>query len=192
MHPLDENDVSWALALHDACDSALNELGQVQGLLHELREDNSNSSTQASAARLLSSRALALQRSLEDIEVRIRRRYSSMATGPSTAGVVKPPAEDTKGAFTAGAVRALAEDENARQELIDAKLELSERLGEDWRRLANALGISRNDQRRFAPGHEAEEIWEWLEWRKDLNKLKPALIKISRKDLADGLPPELG
>src|SRR6266545_2748077 len=56
--------------------------------------------------------------------------------------------------------------DDTKQALIDAKLALSNRLGEDWRDLANALGIPLRYQRRFESGREAEGIWEWLEIRR--------------------------
>ena len=64
------------------------------------------------------------------------------------------------------------------------KLELQQRLGGDWRVLADALGIPAHDQRSFEAGYEARAIWEWLENRRRLDALGPALTTVGRGDLA--------
>lgn len=181
MHPPDQRDVSWALTLQDACDAALKELAQVQDLLDKLRDDDLDPSRQVKAARLLSSHAPALHRLLAEIEARVRGRYPRSAPDSLAADGVESRIEDDD-----------PKHDDTKQALIDAKLALSNRLGEDWRDLANALGIPLRYQRRFESGREAEGIWEWLELRGTLKPLKPALTKVERNDLADELPPQFG
>lgn len=64
-----------------------------------------------------------------------------------------------------------------------SKVEFCSRLGDDWKRLADSLEIQPADQRRFEPGDEARDIWEWLENRKRLQGLPTALQHIRREDL---------
>ena len=64
-----------------------------------------------------------------------------------------------------------------------SKLELQQRLGGDWRALADALVIPAHDQRSFEAGFEARAIWEWLENRRRLDALRPALTAVGRGDL---------
>lgn len=68
-----------------------------------------------------------------------------------------------------------------------AKLQFTQRLGEDWRNLADWLEIPLNDQRGFSPGDEARAIWAWLEVRNQLRELPGALREIHRDDLATAL-----
>jgi hypothetical protein len=65
-----------------------------------------------------------------------------------------------------------------------AKLELQRRLGEDWRALADALGIPPHDTGTFIKGFEGRAIWEWLEVRERLPDLPGALSRAGRPDLA--------
>ena len=64
-----------------------------------------------------------------------------------------------------------------------SKLELQQRLGGDWRALADVLAIPAHDQRTFEAGFEARAIWEWLENRRRLDALGPALTAVGRGDL---------
>ena len=64
------------------------------------------------------------------------------------------------------------------------KLQFCDRLGHDWPRLADILEIPEHQALRFAKGEEARAIWAWLEVRKRLNSLIPALREIGRDDLA--------
>jgi hypothetical protein len=63
------------------------------------------------------------------------------------------------------------------------KIEFCDRLGHDWKHLADVLGISPADQARFGQGEEARGMWVWLENRRRLPDLVPALAKINREDL---------
>jgi TIR domain len=66
-----------------------------------------------------------------------------------------------------------------------AKLELINRLGSDWSKLAIRLNILDADQRRFIVGDEARGILAWLENRGLLSELSKALRDINRYDLAE-------
>jgi energy-coupling factor transporter ATP-binding protein EcfA2 len=56
--------------------------------------------------------------------------------------------------------------------------------------LATVLEIPVADQQAFQKGNEAQEIWEWLERRRNLENLPDALNYIGRSDLAQFLLPE--
>lgn len=64
------------------------------------------------------------------------------------------------------------------------KSEFCDRLGTDWTRLSDVLGIPTSDQRQFRQGVEGRHIWEWLERRGALAGLPAALRRIERDDLA--------
>lgn len=66
-----------------------------------------------------------------------------------------------------------------------AKIAVCDRLGDDWRKLADSFEIAPADQGRFERGHEARSIWEWLENRRRLGDLPQGLIAIGRKDLVE-------
>ncbi|MEV7624090.1 hypothetical protein [Actinoplanes sp. NPDC089786] len=65
------------------------------------------------------------------------------------------------------------------------KVAFSQRLGDDWRDIADLLGIPVYSQARFAMGGEARPIWEWLEARGRLAELRDALRAIGRPDLVE-------
>ena len=67
------------------------------------------------------------------------------------------------------------------------KVVFCDRLGDDWRRLADILLIPTHDQARFDRGDEARGIWGWLECRKRLGELADGLDQIGREDLAGEL-----
>lgn len=67
------------------------------------------------------------------------------------------------------------------------KIDVCNRLGLDWRDLADYFEIPRSQRARFTAGREAQELWEWLEDRKRLNGLKDALAFIGRDDLTSAL-----
>jgi hypothetical protein len=76
-----------------------------------------------------------------------------------------------------------------------AKNDFCDRLGPDWERLADVLGLSISDKRQIKANHggaEGRGIWEWLEIRKQLAGLAAACRSINRSDLADALPRDLG
>lgn len=64
------------------------------------------------------------------------------------------------------------------------KLELQRRLGDDWRALADVLGIKPHVTRAFEQGFEGRAIWEWLQVRERLGELPAALSRAGRGDLA--------
>lgn len=66
-----------------------------------------------------------------------------------------------------------------------AKIAFCDRLGDDWKRLADQLHIRPADQSRFERGDEGRGIWVWLENRQRLPDLLPALAAIEREDLAN-------
>jgi hypothetical protein len=61
------------------------------------------------------------------------------------------------------------------------------RLGPDWQRLADYLGIPPHDQGQFEKGIEARGIWQWLGRRGRLLQLENVLVRIDRGDLAKEL-----
>jgi hypothetical protein len=63
------------------------------------------------------------------------------------------------------------------------KLAFCDRLGDDWRKLADYLEIPPADQSRFERGDQGRGIWVWLENRKRLDILPEALTFIGRQDL---------
>jgi hypothetical protein len=65
------------------------------------------------------------------------------------------------------------------------KIAFCDRLGDDWKRLADCLEILVSDQARFERGDENRSIWVWLENRSRLADLPEALQSIGRKDLAE-------
>ncbi len=66
-----------------------------------------------------------------------------------------------------------------------AKIAFCDRLGDDWKRLADQLHIRPADQSRFERGDEGRGIWVWLENRQRLPELATALTDIDRGDLAN-------
>jgi hypothetical protein len=66
-----------------------------------------------------------------------------------------------------------------------AKIAFCDRLGDDWKRLADQLHIRSADQARLERGDEGRGIWVWLENRQRLQELVPALAAIQREDLAN-------
>ena len=65
------------------------------------------------------------------------------------------------------------------------KIAFCDRLGDDWKRLADCLEIPPSDQARFHRGDEGRGIWAWLDNRERLTDLPDALEAIGRKDLAE-------
>jgi hypothetical protein len=53
-----------------------------------------------------------------------------------------------------------------------AKVAFCERLLDEWRPLADYLEIPPPDTRRFARGDEPRGVWEWLERRGQLDRLR--------------------
>jgi len=68
-----------------------------------------------------------------------------------------------------------------------SKVEFCNRLGDEWKALADFLEIRPADQARFERGDEARGIWEWLENRGKLEQLPVALQHIRREDLVQEL-----
>jgi len=64
------------------------------------------------------------------------------------------------------------------------KLAFCDRLGADWKKLADVLDIPSADQARFEQGDGGRGIWVWLANREELARLSPALRDIRRDDLA--------
>jgi hypothetical protein len=64
------------------------------------------------------------------------------------------------------------------------KIAFCNRLGEDWKLLADYLEITPAEQSRFTAGDEARNIWVWLDNRGRLAELPGILSEISRLDLA--------
>lgn len=71
------------------------------------------------------------------------------------------------------------------------KLAFCERLGDEWKKVADFVEIPVSDQDSFASGDQARAIWHWLERREALAKLSDALRYARRPDLVDLLEPEV-
>lgn len=63
------------------------------------------------------------------------------------------------------------------------KLAFCDRLGDQWKKLADYFDVAISERDRFGQGDEPRELWEWLERRKRLNELPDALRYIDREDL---------
>lgn len=66
-----------------------------------------------------------------------------------------------------------------------AKVEFCEKLGPDWKTLADLLDIKPSEEARFDRGDEPRAIWHWLDDRNRLSKLPSLLQEIDRGDLAE-------
>jgi Bacterial Death-like domain 3 len=70
------------------------------------------------------------------------------------------------------------------------KMEVCQRLDEDWTDLADYFKLTPRERRRFDRGREPEGLWEWLERRGRLGELGEGLAYIERDDLLPLLEPE--
>lgn len=68
------------------------------------------------------------------------------------------------------------------------KIEVCQRLLNDWQNLADWLDVPVAERRAFPHGREAQALWEWLESRQRLGELSEALNGIGRTDLAGLIP----
>jgi hypothetical protein len=64
------------------------------------------------------------------------------------------------------------------------KIAFCNRLGENWKLLADYLEITAAEQSRFTAGDEGRNLWVWLDNRGRLAELPDILSEISRPDLA--------
>jgi hypothetical protein len=64
------------------------------------------------------------------------------------------------------------------------KIAFCDRLGENWKLLADYLEITAAEQSRFTTGDEGRNIWVWLDNRGRLAELPEILSEINRPDLA--------
>jgi hypothetical protein len=64
------------------------------------------------------------------------------------------------------------------------KIDFCQRLGADWKMLADYLELPPAEQNRFPMGDESRSIWVWLENRRRLQELPNALNAVDRPDLA--------
>ena len=64
------------------------------------------------------------------------------------------------------------------------KIAFCNRLGEDWKLLADYLEITAAEQNRFTTGDEGRNIWVWLDNRGRLAELPDIVSEINRPDLA--------
>jgi hypothetical protein len=67
------------------------------------------------------------------------------------------------------------------------KVKVCDRLGDDWRRLADFFEVRPAERARFPVGFEPQSLWELLEQRELLDGLPDGLREIRRPDLADVL-----
>jgi len=65
------------------------------------------------------------------------------------------------------------------------KIQLCQRLGDDWKALADYLEIPPYRCAQFPTGDECRAIWRWLEERKQLHTLQEALNILERQDLVE-------
>jgi hypothetical protein len=63
------------------------------------------------------------------------------------------------------------------------KLDVCQRLVNDWRDLADYFDIRPDERQRFPTGREPQEVWEWLQARTRLAELPEALRYIGRADI---------
>jgi hypothetical protein len=62
---------------------------------------------------------------------------------------------------------------------VKTKIGFCNRLGEDWKLLADYLEITPAEQRRFKGGDEGRNIWEWLDNPDRLGELPDILTEIN-------------
>ena len=70
--------------------------------------------------------------------------------------------------------------------LGEIRREFESRLSDDWHGLAVQLEIPAPTKNKWKQGFEAAEIWEWLNARKKLTELAPALVEINPAANAGG------
>jgi hypothetical protein len=58
---------------------------------------------------------------------------------------------------------------------------------DDWEDVADYFDIPPHAKARFRAGHQARDLWEWLQVREKLYELPMALDEIGRRDLGDVL-----
>ncbi|MEI2746605.1 MAG: SUMF1/EgtB/PvdO family nonheme iron enzyme [Ottowia sp.] len=63
------------------------------------------------------------------------------------------------------------------------KLAFCDRLGNQWKKLADYFDVAIGERDRFGQGDEPREVWEWLERRNRLTELPAALRYIDREDI---------
>ncbi|MBL8259931.1 MAG: SUMF1/EgtB/PvdO family nonheme iron enzyme [Candidatus Competibacteraceae bacterium] len=63
------------------------------------------------------------------------------------------------------------------------KLAFCDRLGDQWKKLADYFDVAISERDRFQQGDEPRAVWEWLERRKRLTELPDALRYIDREDI---------
>jgi hypothetical protein len=63
------------------------------------------------------------------------------------------------------------------------KIAFCNRLGEDWKLLADYFELTHAEQSRFTAGDEGRAIWAWLNNRGRLSELPDSLTEINRPDL---------
>ena len=68
-----------------------------------------------------------------------------------------------------------------------AKVLFCEKLGPDWKTLADLIEIKPSEQAKFDKGYEPSAIWEWLERNDRLCELPGLLQEIDRGELAETL-----
>ena len=67
------------------------------------------------------------------------------------------------------------------------KIQFCRRLGPDWEDLADYFDVPASERGCFPKGRECQALWDWLERRKKLDGLPPALDFIGRRDLMSEL-----
>jgi hypothetical protein len=68
------------------------------------------------------------------------------------------------------------------------KIDVCDRLIDDWQKFADYFELAPADRARFERGREPHGVWEWLESRRRLHELPDALKSIGREDLLEFIP----
>jgi nucleoside phosphorylase len=107
-------------------------------------------------------------------------------------------AADVAGAFVITLLRGLVDGDNPRpnrpappntERLSDAeRLDIYERIGEDWNRLADYFDVRASDRSSFPAGRGPQALWQYLKQRDELARLPQALIAIRREDIVRRFP----
>ena len=67
----------------------------------------------------------------------------------------------------------------------EVKLKFCQRIGINWKDLADLFGIPPYERKQFSQGDEPRALWEWLETRSRLSEIPDKLTQIDRMDLAE-------
>jgi hypothetical protein len=107
-------------------------------------------------------------------------------------------AADAAGAFVVQLLAGMAADDNwegsqparpsAARLTPEERSQLLQRIGPDWKKLADHFDVSASDRDTFDRGREPKELWDWLNRRKWLMSLPSALLACGRQDIIENYP----